>query len=110
MQRARKPEIRVFCVTKRLRLTNDADRDLIDIYLYGIENFGLAKADIYIQSLKMKLEIIAENPSFGADYNDIKSQLRRYESRSHAIYYQPGIDGVLVLRILHCRMDPARHL
>ena len=36
--------------------------------------------------------------------------VRRYESVSHAIYYRPTQSGILILRVLHGRMDPARHL
>ena len=97
-------------MTDRLNFTEEADRDLIDIYLYGIENFGFQQAESYSENLSRKLETVAENPSFGSDYSFIRSGLRRYESVSHAIYYQPDSAGILVLRILHSRMDPARHL
>jgi len=94
----------------KAELTHDAERDLIDIYLYGIEHFGQGTAERYAAALTARIATAAENPSFGADYSFVRPSLRRYESVSHAIYYRVTAEGILVLRILHGRMDPGRHL
>lgn len=93
-----------------IELTKKAERDLIDIFLFGTEHFGVAQAERYSAALLAKIEAAAANPSFGADYDFVRSGLRRYEATSHAIYYRKTEDGILVLRILHGCMDPARHL
>ncbi len=84
----------------KIEFTGDAERDLIDLYLHGIERFGLAQAERYSKTLHDKIETVAENPSFGADYSFVREGLRRYESVSHAIYYQRTAKGIRVLRIL----------
>jgi toxin ParE1/3/4 len=56
------------------------------------------------------MAVVADNPSFGADYSFVRDDLRRYECISHAIYYRRTASGILVLRILHGRMDPGHHL
>lgn len=94
----------------KIELTLDAERDLIDIYLYGIEHFGHAQAERYAETLNGKMAVAADNPSFGADYSFVRDGLRRYECVSHAIYYRTTARGILVLRILHGRMDPGHHL
>lgn len=94
----------------KVDLTKEAERDLIGIYLHGIEHFGRAQAESYAEALNDKIMIAAENPSFGADYGFVRKGLRRYECVSHAIYYRTTTEGILVLRILHGRMDPSRHL
>lgn len=35
----------------KIEFTHDAERDLIDIFLYGIEHFGLAQAERYAKTL-----------------------------------------------------------
>lgn len=70
----------------KIELTLDAERDLIDIYLFGIEHFGHAQAERYAETLHGKMAIAADNPSVGVDYNFARSGLRRHESLSHAIY------------------------
>lgn len=109
MPRVRRPVGRA-CYVARIELTRDAERDLIDIYLYGIERFGHAQAEDYAEMLSAKITIAARNVSFGADYGFVRNRLRRYECASHAIYYQPTAEGILVLRVLHGRMDPGRQL
>lgn len=56
------------------------------------------------------MAIAADNPSFGVDYSFVRSGLRRHESLSHAIYYRATARGIMVLRILHGRMDPGKYL
>ena len=94
----------------RIELTKEAERDLINIFLFGVEHFGVVQAERYSSLLTAKIESAAANPSFGADYDFVRSGLLRYEATSRAIYYRQTSDGILVLRILHGRMDPARHL
>jgi toxin ParE1/3/4 len=94
----------------RIDFTHDAERDLINIFLHGIEHFGPVQAERYLESINSKIEMAAEHPDFGADYGFAVEGVRRYESVSHAIYYRSTQSGILVLRILHGRMDPARHL
>ena len=94
----------------KIEFTNDAEQDLIKIFLFGIEHFGPVQAERYAKTLNAKIEMAAEHPDFGADYGFVVEGVRRYESVSHAIYCRPTQSGILVLRVLHGRMDPARHL
>lgn len=94
----------------KIEFTHDAERDLINIFLYGIEHFGPVQAERYTKTLNAKIEMAAEHPDFGVDYSFVVEGVRRYESVSHAIYYRPTQSGILILRVLHGRMDPARHL
>jgi toxin ParE1/3/4 len=96
-------------VTK-IEFTHDAERDLINIFLHGIEHFGPVQAERYAKTLNAKIEMAAEHPDFGADYGFVVGGVRRYEAVSHAVYYRSTRSGILVLRVLHSRMDPARHL
>lgn len=94
----------------KIDLTQAAERDLIEIYLYGIAQFGAAQAEEYTANLAQKMGLMAANPSFGADYGFVQRGLRRGEYISHAIYYRPNENGILVLRILHGRMDIGKQL
>lgn len=91
----------------RINLTTEAERDLIEIFLYGVEQLGLAQADRYAAALTVKIENAAANPSFGADYAFVLDGVRRTQAMSHAVYYQTLEDSILVLRILHDRASCA---
>lgn len=94
----------------RYQLTHDAEADIIKTLIDGIAKFGLTQAEEYHDEMQRRFTLIAENPSFGADYSFVRSGIRRYEHISHSIYYRETEGGVLILRVLHKRMDPARHL
>ncbi len=93
-----------------IEFTNDAERDLIDIYIYSVEHFGVPQAENYVESLHAKISVAAENPSFGVDYGFVREGVRRLESQSHAIYFHRSTAGIRILRVLGRRMDPGKHL
>lgn len=99
-----------FCVTSSFKLTEDAERDVIDIYLYTFENFGEAQAEKYSAELFARFAQIANNPTLGKSYGTVHPGAFRINQGSHAIYYKHQDKNVLVLRILHQAMDPGRHL
>ena len=45
-----------------IELTKDAERDLIDIFLFGIEHFGASHAERYSAAIMEKIESAAANP------------------------------------------------
>lgn len=92
------------------RLSNDAEQDITDIYLYSYQEFGEAKAESYYQALLEHFENLARNPAMGRDFSFIKAHTRRSNCISHAIYYQIVEKDVLILRVLHQSRDPAQHL
>ena len=91
------------------RLTREAQTDVENIYRYTYETFGEGQADTYHEALFERFEGLDENPLMGRDYSELRPHLRRLEHRSHSIYYRVDDQGILILRILHSSMDPARH-
>ena len=69
----------------QISLTIAAERDLIEIYLFGVAEFGAKQAGHYAAKMAAKLALIADNPSFGADYSFFQNGLRRTECSVHAI-------------------------
>jgi len=92
------------------KLTNDADSDVAQIYQDGSEMFGAAQAEKYAMEMAKHFSFLAEKKTQGSDYSHVLPELRRADYVSHAIYYRHTDYGVLVLRILHGRMDPGRHI
>ena len=92
------------------RLTRKADDDLDGIYEYSITNFGLQQAQNYLNDLLRCFEHLGEHPEAGPLAKPLAPGLRRYPFRSHTVFYIPQDGGVLVVRVLHQRMDAPRHL
>ena len=88
------------------RLSRRAATDLEAIAEFTINRFGLEQARRYRDELKACFE----NPTIGRRAEQLAKGLRRFEHRSHIVFYVLTEDGVLVVRVLHYRMDAHRHL
>lgn len=91
------------------RLTRRAAADLDAIAEFTIGRFGIEQARRYRDDLKSCLSNLAENPQMGRRAEQLAKGLRRFEHRSHIIFFVPVDQGVLVVRVLHYRMDVGRH-
>ncbi len=92
------------------RLTPAAQRDLSGIWDFTEERWGGVQAEKYIAELRAAVERIAADPDRGRACDEVRRGYRRYGIGSHMVFYVTTADGVDVIRILHQRMDPARHL
>lgn len=92
------------------RLTPAAQRDLASIWDYTEERWDQQQAETYVLEIKSAVERIAAQPNRGRAVDDIRAGYRRYSIGSHLIFYRERDNGVDVIRILHQRMDPTRHL
>ncbi len=72
----------------RLVLTNEADRDLNNLYLEGFEKWGEAQADKYYLALLVHFELLCENPYLFQAIDDIRLGYRRSVCQKHSIFYR----------------------
>ena len=92
----------------RLRLTVEAEEDLISIYVYGASIFGTKQAEHYYAELQAKLELIAQRPLIAREHKEFRPPVRIHPHRSHLIIYTAGDEGVLVVRVLGNQQDWTR--
>lgn len=90
------------------RLSTRAAADLGGIARYTIETFGVEQARRYRDDLEACFRTLAENPRLGRSAERLGPGLRRFEPRSHAVFYMQIEDGILIVRILHARMEPSQ--
>jgi toxin ParE1/3/4 len=91
-------------------LSRKAKADLEAIWLYGFERWSLKQADMYVAGLYDCFEMIGRMPHLGRKAFHLRAELLRFEHDSHTIFYIHKKRTVLVIRILHGKMDPERHL
>lgn len=92
------------------RLTPAAQRDLSSIWDYTVERWDVRQAETYLNELRAAIERVAADPRRGRSCDEVREGYRRYSIGSHILFYVESGNGVDVIRILHQRMDPARHL
>ena len=81
-----------------IRLTRTASRNLEDIYLYTLREFGADQAERYQQRLDEAFRHLALFPQMG-----IKSRgrTRRFEVESHLVFYRLEQGALVISRVLH---------
>jgi toxin ParE1/3/4 len=85
------------------RVSDQADEDLLDIYLYGVARFGRPQAVECQFSFERCFELIADNPRMGRLTDTFRAGLRRHEHSSHVVIYKEQPDHVLIVAVVHGR-------
>ena len=65
-----------------------AEQDLISIWLYSFENFGITQADKYLDQIGVALHNIAQNPDIGVNCGSIRLGCRKCQVKEHTIFYK----------------------
>ena len=89
----------------KLSITPKAESDLIGIWVYTCEEWGVDQADHYLDQLEAGMKQLIDHPSLGANYNPVLPGYRRLQVEHHAVFYQALESEVLVVRVLHEDMD-----
>ena len=92
------------------RLTPAAVADLDSIWTHTVETWDQDQAETYMLAVSSALDLLATHPQLGHSCEDVRAGYRRHTCGSHMIFYRQRADGIDVVRILHVRMDPDKHL
>lgn len=89
-----------------VELSAEADRDLAELIVSGLERYGLAVSDRYVARLREAFEMIDSFPRIARLREEIGRETRAFPVGVHIIFYQVDeADDVLILRIRHGRED-----
>jgi toxin ParE1/3/4 len=87
------------------RLTEAAADDIEGILTDSFETFGAAQTEAYVRSLHQCLDLLGAHPEMGYSVDYLRRGYRRFPHQSHVVFYTKVEAGVLIVRILHQRMD-----
>lgn len=91
-------------------ISRDADADLDGILDYSIAAHGREIAEAYLRTIHAAFDRLSNFPELGVARSDLSAGLRSLPCGGHRIFYVVQADSVLIARVLHKAMDPARHL
>ena len=87
-----------------------AESDLISIADYTIYKFGIEQARRYRDGILETIEHLSAKPRLGRTFALLsQNKVKRYRYKSHVIFYEETIYGLLIVRILGGKMDFKRH-
>jgi toxin ParE1/3/4 len=84
------------------KLSQQAEQDFSNLFQYGVVNFGLVKAERFIDGMtvRVRFENIAKNPLILPIVDESLGVYRRSVFGRYSIYYRADDFGVVVIRIL----------
>ena len=91
-----------------IRLSAEAQADLVDIDEYGADQFSPDIADIYSRGFNEMFALLRRHPLAGAAKPELGQNLRCLTHRKHRIFYTVNGDVVLIIRIIHHARDAGR--
>jgi toxin ParE1/3/4 len=87
-----------------------AKRDLIGIWRYSFDEWNEAQADKYLAEIEAGIEKLRHNPKLGRPREEVRVGYRSLRINQHIVYYVLMPSVIRIVRVLHARMDPDRHL
>jgi toxin ParE1/3/4 len=92
------------------RLAVKAISDLKSIALYTQDKWGREQRNKYLRELDECFRMLTMDPKLGRSCDEILPGYRKYHLNRHLVFYRESEEGILIIRILHDRMDIESHL
>ena len=89
------------------KISQEANLDIENIWIYTFKNWSLEQADRYINQIINEIEYLTEYPQSGKNYSQIRTGYFRSRINTHFIFYKINIrlEQIEIISILHQRMD-----
>lgn len=95
---------------KRLDLTEIAKADLASIRRYSMRTWGRDQAGKYMEALRDVVKGLVRGTVITRVRDDLRPGVQMATSGRHSIFFEADESSILVIRVLHDRMDYRRHL
>ena len=91
----------------KYKISQEANQDIEDIWLYTYENWSPEQADRYFNLIIDEIEYLAEHPESGKDCSQIRKGYFRSRIKSHFIFYKINRKKgeIEIIRVLHEKMN-----
>lgn len=90
--------------------TEEAEDDLFEIGVYTWTEWGEEQYEKYMELLRETCEEIIPHKHRFARPVPMRPELMRWRCERHVIFFRRVADGFEIVRILHDRMLPSKHL
>jgi toxin ParE1/3/4 len=94
----------------KITVRKRAEADIDDIYRYSADRWGIVQADRYVANLLATFSEIALGRLRDMPAGVPPADLRRIQYHAHYIFFQKLPRELVIVRVLHHRMDMTRHL
>ena len=95
---------------RRLEVADIARSDLKSIRRYSQRTWGLERTAQYMAALRDTMKGLVAGTVVSRERDDLRPGLQMAPSGRHCIFFEADPSRILVVRVLHDRMDYPRHL
>lgn len=95
---------------KRLVVTEIARADLASIRRYSTRTWGQEQTTKYMDALRDTMKGLVRGTAVTRARDDLRPAVQMASSGRHTIFFEADDTRILVVRVLHDRMDYRRHL
>jgi toxin ParE1/3/4 len=92
------------------RISSEASKDLVSVWEYTRDHWGIEQADLYIDSILLRFVWLTGNRKLWRPRPDLKQGIFCCTEKSHVIFFVENQGSVDILRVLHQQMDLGAHL
>ena len=91
---------------KTLKVSKAASGDLREIYAYTFERWGERQADAYLGNLEVAMDAIIDGTALVRPLaSRRKGVFTLHRGRHLIVFCEPATDEIMIIRVLHDRMD-----
>lgn len=94
----------------RLKVSQAASEDLTAIWRYTAARWGLDQADHYVDAFEDTFNALLATPEMARERPEFSPPVRIHPSGAHIVIYLVDGATLVILRVLHKRMDVEQHL
>ena len=85
----------------RYRISEDAERDLDEIFVYWANRASLEVADRVVETIAERFWLLGEHPDAGKPAGDIAAGVKCFPAGKYLIYYRKTRRGTDILHVFH---------
>jgi toxin ParE1/3/4 len=89
----------------RYRVSEDAERDLDEIFMYWADRASPETADRVVDRITERFWLLGEHPDAGKPTRDIAASVKCFPAGKYLIYYRKTRRGTDILHIFHGARD-----
>lgn len=94
----------------RILVSPRAQNDIVGIAARTMERWGEWQMVKYIDDLHRRFAALAHFPRTGRPRDELARGYRSIVQGSHIVFYRATARDLVIVRVLHVRMSPERHL
>lgn len=92
----------------KVELSQEADRDLVNILTYGADAFGWGSAEAYVAGFERSFALLARHPEIGVLHGEFRPPIRSLPYGGHRLFYDVEPGCIIIRRVLHKSVDVGR--